>query len=1302
MKSKKLISAMIIFTLMVAQFSFLSILAPKVTFAAGPEAKSENVADKYFYDQLDDDSKVFYDIFDEMFFGCDYNKLKTELSKPETTFGVDSKDVTDKLTTEGLKNKLQAYTKGNQDLLNTMGAARDAYFADHAGLFFVDPDYITLRVLSQGGSLKVFLGNGRSKTYINKAFWDYDKNKVKVEDLKTAIDAVKNELDKAVKEVNDVTAGADENETIKKIEKAHDIIIRANAYKLEETIIEENYKIDHNKAEGEKGDPWNVRTVYGAFGPKHEIVCEGFARAFKMILDRVNIPCVLVYGAYTSSTRYEEHMWNYVLVDNKWYGVDTTWDNTDRKDTDASLDEKEKEKVSYQYFLAGEDIMNLNHTVTGIMSASNKEFKYPAIEKSSDKYELASEIAGLRVELDADSYDSEDDIKAAKIKISYFIDLNENGVEDPGERMGYKKAKEHGYYLLSSMMSYKIPEQTTHVKPFNFGEEGWNYNGYFAYINPDIYGAINDFYDDGSEVKDGDGVTNKNSYVSFYNANCNYMQFGVTTEKPLEYYPEIKKDEIRKMTTYFGTSSDMVALSDKIHNPAGEYVKPPYIESASPVQNSTMIIEEGPYEVKIVYDEKLVPIEDETIEAHVTIDNSSNTQDNNYELTDFKFDNDRTITFKFKPSNLYADDSVYYTIDMLGLMGEKSHKRPMAASYFCAHKCSAYAFKSQGFDWNVYGKPQLMDDASLNDLTNFEELSDEEGGDLSQLLKHRMTLVTETTKPSEEKEMNKLLENNDDLTAGGEVVETQTYNIKLTLCKMQKIQNGQKVRIMLGFPDGYGPEDAGVTFKAYHYSKDASGRIIGVNEIPCMVTELGLIIECDAFSPFAIAAIQGAEVEDTSKTVIFQSNEGGDIYIDGKLADSVKFDEKASEKAKDQVTITVKPIDGYVVDDIVIGEKVVDVNGDDVEKVSAVAGSNEITYTIKYDDLKDQAGSAMVAKVAFIPEEIKKEEKEQGLELVAQPLVQASFTLEAEVKKDGEALGDGVLDEGEEFEVEYKISDMKSVGKQGIKGLGALLSYDRQKLQCEEVVAGDGWKVQYNKEDSGERHNIVATYKIEDNIMKALASPDDGNEDQIGNVVFKAKFMVLENENTTEEIKLSHIEAGTGIKDSADVKANDVITSVKIEKLETPPVEEKLDNAEGSNFIITDTLVEGVEVGETVESLRAKLSSGSVLPINFFKKVDGSEDLHELSEADKIGTGTIIKVGEHEWTVVVRADLDGDGELKVNDISLFKLDYIGENKLDGVYLLATEMDTYKEEMNQTDINDLVLMIYEYNDKEMED
>ena len=54
----------------------------------------------------------------------------------------------------------------------------------------------------------------------------------------------------------------------------------------------------------------------GTHGP----VCEGYARAFKVLCDKLGIPCVLVDGA--------NHMWNYVqMEDGKWYGVDVTWND---------------------------------------------------------------------------------------------------------------------------------------------------------------------------------------------------------------------------------------------------------------------------------------------------------------------------------------------------------------------------------------------------------------------------------------------------------------------------------------------------------------------------------------------------------------------------------------------------------------------------------------------------------------------------------------------------------------------------------------------------------------------------------------------------------------------------------------------------------------------------------------------------------------------------------------------------------------------------------------------------------------
>lgn len=53
-------------------------------------------------------------------------------------------------------------------------------------------------------------------------------------------------------------------------------------------------------------------------------VCEGYARAFKVLCDKAGIPCVLTDGTANGGA----HMWNYASVDGTWYAVDVTWDDT--------------------------------------------------------------------------------------------------------------------------------------------------------------------------------------------------------------------------------------------------------------------------------------------------------------------------------------------------------------------------------------------------------------------------------------------------------------------------------------------------------------------------------------------------------------------------------------------------------------------------------------------------------------------------------------------------------------------------------------------------------------------------------------------------------------------------------------------------------------------------------------------------------------------------------------------------------------------------------------------------------------
>ncbi|NLT09194.1 MAG: hypothetical protein GXY08_06800, partial [Ruminococcus sp.] len=81
-------------------------------------------------------------------------------------------------------------------------------------------------------------------------------------------------------------------------------------------------------------------------------VCEGYAEGFKLICDRIGIPCVLVVGNFDDANN-EAHMWNYVkMEDGKWYAVDVTWDD---RDGNYGVD------VMYKYLLKGSKTMSEDH-----------------------------------------------------------------------------------------------------------------------------------------------------------------------------------------------------------------------------------------------------------------------------------------------------------------------------------------------------------------------------------------------------------------------------------------------------------------------------------------------------------------------------------------------------------------------------------------------------------------------------------------------------------------------------------------------------------------------------------------------------------------------------------------------------------------------------------------------------------------------------------------------------------------------------------------------------------------------------
>lgn len=139
-------------------------------------------------------------------------------------------------------------------------------------------------------------------------------------DLETVLEA-KAQLDAKVKEVaGKVTENASTRYDI--IKNIHDYICLNTFYTTE--------CIDYSSS-------------YGALVDGNA-VCEGYSKAFKIICDELDIPCVDVFGNWDKEES-TAHMWNYVqMEDGIWYAIDVTWDDNDGKDG---------REIVYRYFLDG-------------------------------------------------------------------------------------------------------------------------------------------------------------------------------------------------------------------------------------------------------------------------------------------------------------------------------------------------------------------------------------------------------------------------------------------------------------------------------------------------------------------------------------------------------------------------------------------------------------------------------------------------------------------------------------------------------------------------------------------------------------------------------------------------------------------------------------------------------------------------------------------------------------------------------------------------------------------------------------
>lgn len=288
------------------------------------EVINQNVnVERFYYDQLDEYGKIIYD---KLYENLEKLKTGTYTAEFDTTF-----------------DELLHQENGSDILNNSFQLAINALTFDNPELFYIDITKINLitEITTKAFSTtyRISIG-GNGNSYLSDHFYS---------------------LENVVNEIQNI-------ENIK-----YDIISRTTNNQVENLKIVHDYLVENIEYDVDAGK--NVYNVYGALVNK-KAVCEGYARAYKLILDDLGIPCIIACGvAENSSGDIESHAWNYVQIDGNWYAVDVTWDDPIIIGNGSATDE-----IKYRYFLVGSEQFFTDHFEDGNI-AVEYNFKYPELNK---------------------------------------------------------------------------------------------------------------------------------------------------------------------------------------------------------------------------------------------------------------------------------------------------------------------------------------------------------------------------------------------------------------------------------------------------------------------------------------------------------------------------------------------------------------------------------------------------------------------------------------------------------------------------------------------------------------------------------------------------------------------------------------------------------------------------------------------------------------------------------------------------------------------------------------------------------